>query len=641
MTGLAQLTAAPGANAIPYFDPAFPDRRLVLHSARPREFTPATPVLFVHHGVARNGEAYRDYWLEHVDDAGILAISIEFPEETFPEYLWYNFGNLHAKDGTPNPREEWTFGIDDRLFGALRDQGVTQRHSYGVFGHSAGGQYVHRMLSFGYRDRVAVAVSANAGTYAMPDLDIPWPFGLGEVGLTPETLAEVLEFPHHRDGRHRGHQDHRQILSQGATLPQAGCAPARACPHLCPHGAGLGRGPGHDLPMVGHRRAGRRTQRQRHVCRRRTGHRRRPARLGECMKRRTLLAAALSAPAIARAETSRVLKFIPQSDLATLDPMFTTASVTRCHGHLVFDTLYGMDNNYQANPQMAAGHAVSNNGLQWDITLRDGLLFHDGTKVLARDAVASIQRWWQRDSFGAELSSRTDEISAHDDKTIRLRLKKPFALVPDALAVIISVPVIMPERLAKTDPFKQVTEMVGSGPFRFLDKERVTGSRVVYERFAAYQPRSDGKPEFASGPKVAHFDRVEWTVIPDASTAASALASGEFDWWENPSLDLVPQLKRAKNLTVTVKDFTSANGIMRFNHLFPPFDNPAIRKVVVSAIDQTEFMQAVAGATPELVRDKVGLFVPDTPMANDAGLDIQSGPKNIPRATQGAERRGL
>ena len=102
---------------------------------------------------------------------------------------------MHAKDGTPNPREEWTFGIDDRLFGALRDQGVTQRHSYGVFGHSAGGQYVHRMLSFGYRDRVAVAVSANAGTYAMPDLDIPWPFGLGEVGLTPETLAEVLEFP--------------------------------------------------------------------------------------------------------------------------------------------------------------------------------------------------------------------------------------------------------------------------------------------------------------------------------------------------------------------------------------------------------------------------------------------------------------
>ncbi len=195
MTDLSPLIAAPGANTIPYLDPAFPDRRLILHGARPQDYSPNIPVLFVHHGVARNGEAYRNYWLNHVDEAGILAISIEFPEEAFPEYLWYNFGNLHNKDGTPNPREQWTFGIDERLFAALQAQGITRRQRYGVFGHSAGGQYVHRMLSFGYRDRVAVAVSANAGTYAMPDLEIPWPFGLGEVGLTPDTLKPVLEFP--------------------------------------------------------------------------------------------------------------------------------------------------------------------------------------------------------------------------------------------------------------------------------------------------------------------------------------------------------------------------------------------------------------------------------------------------------------
>jgi hypothetical protein len=195
MIDLTPLVACPGANTIPYFDPVFPDRRLVLHSARPRNYDARTPILFVHHGVARNGAAYRDYWMEHVDEAGILAISIEFPEETFPEYLWYNFGNLHAKDGTPNPREAWTFGIDDRLFDALQAQGITRRQRYGVFGHSAGGQYVHRMLSFGYRDRVAVAISANAGTYAMPDLEIPWPFGLGETELTLETLKPVVEFP--------------------------------------------------------------------------------------------------------------------------------------------------------------------------------------------------------------------------------------------------------------------------------------------------------------------------------------------------------------------------------------------------------------------------------------------------------------
>ena len=130
----------------------------------------------------------------HVDEAGILAISIEFPEATFPEYLWYNFGNLHTKDGTSNPRAEWTFGIDERLFDALRAQGITRRQRYGLFGHSAGGQYVHRMLSFGYRDRIAIAVSANAGTYAMPDLEVPWPFGLGETELTPGSLAALLRF---------------------------------------------------------------------------------------------------------------------------------------------------------------------------------------------------------------------------------------------------------------------------------------------------------------------------------------------------------------------------------------------------------------------------------------------------------------
>ena len=345
------------------------------------------------------------------------------------------------------------------------------------------------------------------------------------------------------------------------------------------------------------------------------------------MRRRRLLtsavagAATLAAPGIVRAESTTVLKFIPSSDLATLDPMFTTASVTRCHALMMFDTLYGMDNDYAPHPQMVAGHVVGEDGLQWDLTLREGLRFHDGTPVLARDAVASIQRWWHRDAFGAVLAARTDEISAPSDNVIRFRLKKTFALLPDALAVIISVPVIMPERLARTDPFKQVTEMIGSGPFRFKADERVTGSRVVYEKFAGYVPRPDGAAEFASGPKVVHFDRVEWTVMPDAATAAGALAAGEFDWWENPALDLVPQLKRDANLTVAVKDRTSANGIMRFNQLFPPFDNPAIRRLVVSAVNQSEFMAAVAGGVPDLTRDRVGIFVPGTPMASEAGLE--------------------
>ena len=195
MQDLTRLVHAPGAHSIDYVDPAFPDRKLTLHAACPQNFTPNTPVLLVHHGVGRNGADYRDYWMKLVDDAAILAIAIEFAETQFPTHRWYHFGNLHTQDDKPNPRAEWTYGIDIRLFDALRAQGVTTRQSYGLFGHSAGGQFVHRMLSFGYRDRVAVAVSANAGTYAMPDLDTAWPFGLGETEVDPDSLRSWLGFP--------------------------------------------------------------------------------------------------------------------------------------------------------------------------------------------------------------------------------------------------------------------------------------------------------------------------------------------------------------------------------------------------------------------------------------------------------------
>jgi peptide/nickel transport system substrate-binding protein len=351
------------------------------------------------------------------------------------------------------------------------------------------------------------------------------------------------------------------------------------------------------------------------------------------MKRRDVLksalagATALTAPRIARADAAKVLKFIPQADLASLDPVWTTADITRNHCYLVYDQLFGMDNSYRPHPQMVAGSTVSSDKLQWDLTLRDGLKFHDNTPVLARDCVASIQRWWKRDVFGAALAAGTDEVSAPSDRVIRFRMKKPFALLPDALAVPCW---IMPERLAKTDPFQQVTDPTGSGPFRFVAAERISGSKVVYEKFTGYVPRTDGPAEFSSGPKTANFDRVEWTVQPDPATSAAALTSGEFDWWENPTIDLIPQLKRDKNLVVEVHDHTGEIGCLRFNELFPPFDNPAIRRVVVSAIDQSDFMQAVAGSAPELIKTGVGLFVPGTPMASTVGVDTMKGPKDLP-----------
>jgi peptide/nickel transport system substrate-binding protein len=356
------------------------------------------------------------------------------------------------------------------------------------------------------------------------------------------------------------------------------------------------------------------------------------------MKRRDVLksglaaAAALAAPRLVHAEGAKTITFTPHADLASLDPVWTTADITRNFSLAVYDTLYGYDADFKVQPQMVEGAKIENDGRQWDLTLRDGLAFHDGTPVLARDCVATIRRFAKRYPFGEALMARTDELIAVSDKVIRFRLKKPFALLPTALAEVYCA--IMPERLASTDAMTQVTEAVGSGPFRFVASERIPGQRVVYEKNSKYIPRQDGVPSFNAGPKIVYIDRVIWNFIPDPATASGALMRGEIDWWENPTIDLIPQLKAGKDLVSTVKDRTGEIGCLRFNHLHPPFDNAAIRRIVVAAVDQKEIMEAVAGAEPSLIKTDVGIFVPDTPMASTVGVEITRGPKNYDKLKQ-------
>ena len=194
MTDLAALFARPGANDIPYEDPALPGRTLYLRTARPRHFTPETPILFVHHGVNRNGGDYRDFWLKLVDEADLCVIAPEFPTKGFPGSPWYNFGNRQDAQGREKPRAEWTYGAPGRLFDQLRALGLTKRRGYALFGHSAGGQFVHRAISLGFRDNVIAAVTANAGTYAMPTMDTAFPFGLAAAGLDDAAFANLLRF---------------------------------------------------------------------------------------------------------------------------------------------------------------------------------------------------------------------------------------------------------------------------------------------------------------------------------------------------------------------------------------------------------------------------------------------------------------
>ncbi|MDJ0391603.1 ABC transporter substrate-binding protein [Roseomonas sp. E05] len=352
---------------------------------------------------------------------------------------------------------------------------------------------------------------------------------------------------------------------------------------------------------------------------------------------------ALGAPHAARAQgAARTLRFVPQADAAILDPTITTGLVNRNHGFMIFDTLYGIDEQGSTQPQMVEGHSIEQDGRLVTMRLREGLRFHDGEPVRGRDVVASLRRWAHRDAFGSSLMAVVDELSAPDDRTVRWRLKSAFPMLPEALGKVGSiVAFIMPERLASADdPVPPVKALVGSGPFRFRADQHVSGSRLVYEKFDGYVPRPAGATSLLAGPKVAWFDRVEWQVMPDASTAAGALQQGEIDWWEQPIYDLLPMLKRNRDLNVEVLDPYGAIAVLRFNHIQPPFDNPAIRRAILGAVKQSDYMIAVAGEDKSLWKDGIGFFAPGGAMANAEGMAALNGSRSIAESKKALQEAG-
>ena len=359
------------------------------------------------------------------------------------------------------------------------------------------------------------------------------------------------------------------------------------------------------------------------------------------IRRRTLLAAAgalpLARPAVA--QPAPVLRFVPNVDLPVLDPVANTAAQVRNHAFLIFDTLFGLDENFTPQPQMLEAAGADTDGLLWALRLREGLRFHDGTPVLARDCVASIRRWASVDGFGMTLMAATAELDAPDDRTIRFRLRTPFPLLPNALGKISpNICAIMPERLARLPANRPVPEVIGSGPFRFVPAERIPGSRIVYERFADYVP-AQGQPGLTSGAKLVNVARVEWIIMPEPASAAAAVQTGEVDWLEAPPPDLLPLLRRDRGLVVTVNDKTGVVPILRFNTLHPPFDKLAIRQAVLSAVQQSEFMQAFSNE-PANYRTDVGIFCPGTPVATSAGLAETLGVRTIDQAKRAIEAAG-
>ena len=314
------------------------------------------------------------------------------------------------------------------------------------------------------------------------------------------------------------------------------------------------------------------------------------------------------------------LKIIPHADLKNTDPIWTTAYITRNHGYMIYDTLFSLDANLQPQPQMVETWNVSDDKLTYTFTLRPGLQWHDGAPVQAADCVASIKRWGKRDGMGQKLMDFTDSLDVVDARTFTLKLKEPYGLVLQSLGKLSSnVPFMMPERLANTDAFTQITESVGSGPFKFVKDEWIPGSKVVYVRNPDYRPREE-PPSFAAGGKNVKLDRVEWLYIPDPATAQAALVAGEVDYYERPPTDLLPLMENNADIKIAIIDPLGTQGVLRPNHLHPPFNHKKARQALLWMVNQEDYLRAIVGA--EQYWDTcTAYFMCGTPLETDAGAE--------------------
>lgn len=343
--------------------------------------------------------------------------------------------------------------------------------------------------------------------------------------------------------------------------------------------------------------------------------------------RTTLMAAALALfgiqqPAGAQQPApSGSLRIVLVGPLPSLDPVVSTSAIVRNHGFMVYDQLFGLDSQGVARPQMVERHEASADGMSHRFTLREGLAFHDGQPVRAADAVASIRRWGQRDIAGRALLAATAALEVVDDRTFTLRLSRPFGLVTEALGrSTASALFIMPERIANTPANTSITDATGSGPFIFRQQEFLPGERAIYVRNPAYRPRSEPADGLAGG-KVVMLERIEWLGISDPATQAAALQSGEIDFIEQPSPDVMPVLQRNRNIRTLALNPVGSMVWLRPNHHIPPFNDPRARQALLHLVNQQENLQAIGVPPSEQVPYCPAYFLCGTPLESAAGAE--------------------
>jgi peptide/nickel transport system substrate-binding protein len=337
------------------------------------------------------------------------------------------------------------------------------------------------------------------------------------------------------------------------------------------------------------------------------------------------LLAIAGSPGFAQAQSNdRTLRIVPHSNLAILDPIWTTAYMSRNHGYMIYDTLFATDEKAQIKPQMVEEWSASPDKRLWTFKLRKGLEFHDGKPVTSEDVTASLARWGKRDAMGVALFTFVDRMDTPAPDTFRIFLREACGFLLEALGKPSSnVPFIMPKRIADTDPFKQIEEHIGSGPYVFKRDEFKPGDKAVYLRNAKYVARKE-PPSGSAGGKNVYVDRVEWNLaLRDAQAQVNALQKGEVDIIEQLAFEHYDNVKKDASLQLPVYDNVGLQYMARFNHLNKPFDNVKVRRAVLAAFSEEPFLKAQVGVK-ELYKVCPSMFTCGTPYGSAFGSEIQS-----------------
>lgn len=334
------------------------------------------------------------------------------------------------------------------------------------------------------------------------------------------------------------------------------------------------------------------------------------------------LTAVLTVPAVLA--QNNVLRVVPHSNLAILDPIWTTAYMSRNHGYMIYDTLFGTDENAKIKPQMVESWTESPDHRMWSFKLRKGLEFHDGKPVTGEDVISSLQRWGKRDAMGQALMTFVQRMDSPTPDTFRIFLGEACGFVLEALGKpSSSVPFIMPKRVADTDAFKQIDDYTGSGPFIFKKDEFKPGDRAVYVKNTKYVPRKEA-PSGTAGGKHVYVDRVEWNLaLRDTQAQVNALKNGEIDVIEALGFDHYEAVKADATLQMPKYATLGLQYMARFNHLHKPFDNVKVRRAAIAAFAQEPFLRASVGVK-ELYKTCPSMFICGTPYGSTAGSEIQS-----------------